>query len=69
MKTRAHVLCPLQRPGFEEKDQKVSESEATYVSVPLRECFFEYYCDRSMTSSTLWVRGDVAWYRLAKPAR
>ena len=65
-----HMLVgALQRPGFEEKDQKVTESEATYVSAPLRECFFEYYCDKSVSSSTLWVRGDAAWYRLAKPAR
>ena len=65
-----HMLVgALQRPGFEEKDQKVTESEATYISAPLRECFFEYYCDQSVASSTLWVRGDGAWYRLAKPAR
>jgi hypothetical protein len=64
----ARLIGTMIRPGFEDKDAQVGERDAAFCSVRMHGCYLEYYCEDNISACTLWVRGDLAWYRLGKPA-
>ena len=57
MQSATLVGC-LQRPGFADKDARVTEGEAVFYSVKICESYLEYYCEENIHASTLWVRSE-----------
>jgi len=64
----ARLVGTLLRPGFEDKDSRTGEREAALYATAVHACYLEYYCEDNISTCTLWVRGDGAWYRLDKAA-